>query len=226
MESHMPISCLTRCHPPFEIRFKLGSKKSQLDIWAKQKSQPYFPLNPGCLTGVLISWFMKKSLHNWVPYFIPYIPGKQPGSLVSLLIRNFTEHHQESPTNATMPTCNSDGFSIFSPFPFHHGSVGSCEDYPWLYLRDKFDKPSTKKFRGILNNLDFNDSTEKMGVRISDFCSHLSKIRRPFLLNCMIVGETVTRHQSCIYCDDWIVNIKYLEYRLAASKLLIYSPTV
>ena len=41
-----------------------------------KKNRPYFPLNPGCLIGILMSWFMNQSPYNWVGNFIPYI--KQP----------------------------------------------------------------------------------------------------------------------------------------------------
>ena len=34
----------------------------------QKKTQPYFPLNPDCLIGILISWFMKSSLQNWVVF--------------------------------------------------------------------------------------------------------------------------------------------------------------
>ena len=35
-------------------------------IWATKKTRPYFPWNTGWLIGILIYWFMKKSLCNWV----------------------------------------------------------------------------------------------------------------------------------------------------------------
>lgn len=150
MESHMPISCLTGWHPPFEIRFKLGSKKSQLDIWARQKPQPYFLLNPGCLTGVLISWFMKKSLHNWV------LPGP--------LFHCSSQYHRTSPRVTNK--CNDANLQFgWNPaFPIPSWFSGIMRNYPWLYLRDKFNKPSAKGSRGILNNQNFNDFTEKVDV--------------------------------------------------------------
>ena len=36
--------------------------------WAKKKKLAYFPLNPGCSIGILISYLMKQSPHNWVGF--------------------------------------------------------------------------------------------------------------------------------------------------------------
>ncbi len=40
-----------------------------------RKKPSYFPLNPGWLIGILISWFMKYFLYNWVVFHPLYNPG-------------------------------------------------------------------------------------------------------------------------------------------------------
>ena len=56
----------------------------------KKKRGPFLSeLNPGCLIGILISWFIKSSPHNWVVNFIPNLyPKEQPqySRFFSLLI--------------------------------------------------------------------------------------------------------------------------------------------
>ncbi len=49
------------------LRRSMLEKQIHESNWATKKNKrPYFPLNPGWLIGILISWFMKQSLYNWV----------------------------------------------------------------------------------------------------------------------------------------------------------------
>ena len=160
---------------PIQTPFELG-KKSHLDIWARKKSRSYFQLNPGRLTGVLMSWFMKKSPRNWVVLHPLYTRQTTRGPF-SLLIRispNITKSHQQM--QRCQPAIRKKiAFSIPSWFS------GIMRNYPWLYLRDKFDKP-WKIISRNLKQPGFQWFHRKSGC-ISDVWSHLSKIRRHFALN-------------------------------------------
>ncbi len=65
---------------PWEVQIanrNFGSRIHQKQLtWAtvKKPGVPYFPLNPGWLIGILISWFMKFSLYNWVVHHPLYNP--------------------------------------------------------------------------------------------------------------------------------------------------------
>ena len=61
----------------------------------------------GCLVGILISWFMKQSPHNWVGIFIPYKSPKQPGlfSLQNQLSSNILTETRHPRCTSTKRCC-------------------------------------------------------------------------------------------------------------------------
>ena len=71
-----PWTYATSVHRPVSAtHVSPSSPKNLQNIWATKKKTSYFPLNPGCLTGILVSWY-------------EIIPGYKLGRFSSLTLKN------------------------------------------------------------------------------------------------------------------------------------------